>query len=1165
MLNDLGGRGILSGLREKGLSDDEIKREIKKAYEYKKNPLAADHEGYVRALDDGDVAEGFKYGWWESSAFTNTLVDEAMYGTIENPEWIKWKEAHGPSIDDKKTMPNTNIGGVNIIDNIPSQIIPAKISEGTKYAKQQAKNWERAFSDHEYRTGKSQSILSIIAQMIGGASADPTSLIGSGSGSIIKRVLLNAVGGAIGAGGTAAVMDRDNDEIMKSAAMGAVASAAFGEVLHGVGKLYEKYKTKSNNPPPAAKTETLSPAADNDKTMLDNVLKELGLKDEAAARLKEWDTNVFIANILKDAPLETKAQVLNDVREGKAASIIDQEKYNDIKEFDAYIKSMYEMSKRSDEFSLFGEELVKMQKQIETAKEQSINAYAKDVELQNTLRTNNPSLSQNTINDMVAVNNKPSAEMLKISELLNDGAGVNAQVAGTKILTRLEQSIANPVYSPEEFTAKLKSYGFGDEQISVFTKAYAQKDINIAKQYFNEKVAGKATNEVTARVKKTVDEKTRQKEKRGIWNVTFNGKNAVDIKMDDLFDVIRYGRGNRDSGAIHILQKHIGEGKYGELTPEELLNMGEIIRKGEMPEDLVRVSENGQKSYAYESTKEGIRYRVAVFENADSKKVMTMYSDKNVGKQDPVSQPPSNENIISQNKGEADEKYTGDETVYRRETESSAEAGAYNLDNRGGESIEGESILSRASSEADDAGTLQGLGQDTVPDGEIRGVSAGDEGVAKSESAGGDEFVVSGDKSNTVVRAEDADNKLAPEELTIADASLEEKLSLLEVKLEEAGKINEVIGKYNLYLNGKKGIKFTNEEKSIIEKWLQDNPDFEKLTQYNRAVKSNELREEMRNIYREKEALIGAEAKELFEKVKTDIKTTKEKLARVETENKGWRDELYGEQSVTNDINPRAIAEADPAKRRNIELEDEYTTLKNELLFTENGKITKSRREEIIEELKKEDGNFAKYYNYIKNEKEPVFEEGDYKPSYDIYKAIYDARKDYIDAAIKHKTTGKVDIKEAIPDGEKTLLQVENGQNGWFYKRYIPSDVSSEFTVYPSFVAIKGKKMTIGEFELGYAKGDVIDIKTGYIINNFGVKSYNDAIIKNKEWLYGKDANKRFNILKKNIDVALKDGNASPIYDNSAKIETARKKLQEFEDNYVQDGKVVNELDRRLC
>ena len=71
------------------------------------------------------------------------------------------------------------------------------------------------------------------------------------------------------------------------------------------------------------------------------------------------------------------------------------------------------------------------------------------------------------------------------------------------------------------------------------------------------------------------------KEKRGIYNVTYNGKNSTQIKqdLDNINDAIKYERGNIGKGAKHISIRHLDdENKAGFVTKEELLNLGENVR-----------------------------------------------------------------------------------------------------------------------------------------------------------------------------------------------------------------------------------------------------------------------------------------------------------------------------------------------------------------------------------------------------------------------------------------------------------------------------------------------------------------------------------------------------------------------------------------------------------
>ena len=116
-----------------------------------------------------------------------------------------------------------------------------------------------------------------------------------------------------------------------------------------------------------------------------------------------------------------------------------------------------------------------------------------------------------------------------------------------------------------------------------------------------------------------------QKEKRGIYNVTFNGKESTVIRNDDLDALIRYERGNGRYGAIHIL-KHLDDGSVGEVSKEELLKIGDIIRNGKM------YGSYGKR--VYEINENGVRYRVVVGKKGKSERVITFYSDRNLPARD---------------------------------------------------------------------------------------------------------------------------------------------------------------------------------------------------------------------------------------------------------------------------------------------------------------------------------------------------------------------------------------------------------------------------------------------------------------------------------------------------------------------------------------------------
>jgi hypothetical protein len=118
-----------------------------------------------------------------------------------------------------------------------------------------------------------------------------------------------------------------------------------------------------------------------------------------------------------------------------------------------------------------------------------------------------------------------------------------------------------------------------------------------------------------------------QKEKRGIWNVTFNGKNATQVRKADENSIVKYEQGydfdGKGKGALHI-QKHLEDGSMGQVSQEELLDMGNIIRNGKLY--------NSHGKNVYELEKDGTMFKVITGNTKNGKeRVITFYSDRNIG------------------------------------------------------------------------------------------------------------------------------------------------------------------------------------------------------------------------------------------------------------------------------------------------------------------------------------------------------------------------------------------------------------------------------------------------------------------------------------------------------------------------------------------------------
>ena len=138
------------------------------------------------------------------------------------------------------------------------------------------------------------------------------------------------------------------------------------------------------------------------------------------------------------------------------------------------------------------------------------------------------------------------------------------------------------------------------------------------------------------------------KEKRGIYNVTYNGKFSTPVYKDleDVEGAVRYAIGNKNKGAKHIEIKYLEDTtKEGYVTKQELLNMGENMRKfiKEYKEPFI----NDRKARLYEwEDKDGARFRLVINDIKDKNggsgihsaitstsandDIITFYSDRNL-------------------------------------------------------------------------------------------------------------------------------------------------------------------------------------------------------------------------------------------------------------------------------------------------------------------------------------------------------------------------------------------------------------------------------------------------------------------------------------------------------------------------------------------------------
>ncbi|EEA8818661.1 hypothetical protein G4F72_001431 [Campylobacter upsaliensis] len=149
------------------------------------------------------------------------------------------------------------------------------------------------------------------------------------------------------------------------------------------------------------------------------------------------------------------------------------------------------------------------------------------------------------------------------------------------------------------------------------------------------------------------------KERRGIYNVSFNEKNSTPINAEleaienAIIDyVVHYVKGwhnerrDKGRGAEHI-KLHLEKGSEGEITLEELLNLGNSIREYLKIFKEPYKDSNDARIYEWENN-ESVRFRIVTDTNYKLIKgeghsntplspsdeiIITFYSDRNLNKQ----------------------------------------------------------------------------------------------------------------------------------------------------------------------------------------------------------------------------------------------------------------------------------------------------------------------------------------------------------------------------------------------------------------------------------------------------------------------------------------------------------------------------------------------------
>ena len=367
------------------------------------------------------------------------------------------------------------------------------------------KNAEKLRDDYEKATGETawgSRLAEIGTEMVG----DPINFIG-GAGLLSKgsklaqfgKKTLFFAGTGAASGGVMALGEGKNDEetlknIGYGAAGGFVLGHAIDQGIQGISKLIAKRQaSKMANEADAIDSAQNSEFLGGERAEI-NTAEITARKDEpllhAERSQRDYATKSSPAQIMTAKEFATKemgldegtaTNVLKEAMQGKEKSeFIDADSYNDIVKFKNF-EVQREYAKA------YGEKIQTAQTSINNAREQSAIRYADTQKAINEYVKQG--MSASATRELINAKFKPSADEINYTRAYNDGVDVDARLTGQGIFYALEKDIAAQAYTPEIYATRLKQRVFSDESVQAFTQAYANKDIDIAKEYVNKKVA----------------------------------------------------------------------------------------------------------------------------------------------------------------------------------------------------------------------------------------------------------------------------------------------------------------------------------------------------------------------------------------------------------------------------------------------------------------------------------------------------------------------------------------------------------------------------------------------------------------------------------------------------------------------------------------------------
>ena len=466
-----------------GFSPLAIRDLARKEYETKKQSLID------RGINESVAAQGAYENM--SDHEIEQMNDDASRG------WIRrgWDDTKKAVLETANAYSKFNDYGKDIENYLNKKISgdeKAKFEQKTKsslseYADKEIKRIDKADERWAQAHPGEWNVAGLAGGLVGGF-IDPINFIPLGSSAKWGKKILYYAGTGAAAGGVSAYGgDRD---IGEGVVAGAVGGAILGPVMEygvsGISKLIAKRQANK-----VANEADAIEGAENSE-FLDGNNNASG--DSVAAQLKTAETMTAREFVTKEVGLDedTATNVLKEAMQGKEKSDwTDADTYADIAKFKNFeIQREYAKA--------YGEKIQAAQVSINNAREQSAIRYADTQKAINEYQKQG--MSPSAARELINAKFKPSADEIDYTRAYNDGSDVDARLAGQGIFYALEKDIAAQTYTPEIYAVRLKQRGFSDESVQAFTQAYVSKDINIAKDYVNSKVADAYENKIQREV-----------------------------------------------------------------------------------------------------------------------------------------------------------------------------------------------------------------------------------------------------------------------------------------------------------------------------------------------------------------------------------------------------------------------------------------------------------------------------------------------------------------------------------------------------------------------------------------------------------------------------------------------------------------------------------------